>query len=85
MSPIRMGRATVRAVSAAELMGTRRLMDFADGDPRVEVRDSRHAHNPLVLGTRPGLVSVNSAIEVDLLGQVGSELAGARRSTAGPA
>ncbi|MBD3915625.1 acetyl-CoA hydrolase/transferase family protein [Nocardioides hwasunensis] len=67
------------AVSAAELMGTDRLMRFADDDPRVEVRDSRHAHDPRVLASLPGLVSVNSAIEVDLWGQVGSELVGTRQ------
>jgi len=67
------------AVSAAELMGTRLLMDFADGNPSIVLRDSRHAHAPHVLAQIPRLVAVNSAVEVDLFGQVSSELVGSRQ------
>ncbi|GAA1019482.1 4-hydroxybutyrate CoA-transferase [Acrocarpospora pleiomorpha] len=61
------------AVSAVELMGTRTLMEFADGNPSIGVFDSRTGHTPRHLGGLPGLVSVNSAVEVDLLGQVNAE------------
>lgn len=67
------------AISVAELMGTEVLMDFADDNPAVEVRDSRHAHAPRVLAHVPRLVAVNSALEVDLLGQVSAELVGERQ------
>jgi acyl-CoA hydrolase len=67
------------AIRAAELMGTRTLMDFADGNPAIVLRDSRVAHAPRVLARIPRLVTVNSAIEVDLAGQVGSELVRARQ------
>lgn len=67
------------AVSAAELMGTRILMDFADQNPSIVMRDSRSSHAPRVLAQLPRLVAVNSAIEVDLHGQVSSELAGTRQ------
>jgi 4-hydroxybutyrate CoA-transferase len=67
------------AISAAELMGTRLLMDFADHNPAVLLRDSRHSHAPRVLAQIPRLVAVNSAIEVDLFGQVSSELVGSRQ------
>lgn len=67
------------AVCAAELMGTRTLMEFADGNPAIVLRDSRVAHAPRVLARIPRLVAVNSAIEVDLAGQVGSELVRARQ------
>jgi acyl-CoA hydrolase len=49
----------------------RRLGDFP-----VEFRPASYTHNPAVLAALRSLVSVNSAIEVDLLGQVGAELAG---------
>lgn len=62
------------AIRAAELMGTRTLMEFADGNPAIVLRDSRVAHAPRVLARIPRLVAVNSAIEVDLAGQIGSEL-----------
>lgn len=67
------------AVCAAELMGTRTLMEFADGNPAIVLRDSRVAHAPRALARIPRLVAVNSAIEVDLAGQVGSELVRARQ------
>ncbi|GAB3444547.1 acetyl-CoA hydrolase/transferase family protein [Actinophytocola sediminis] len=67
------------AITAAELMGTRTLMEFADGNPAIVLRDSRVAHAPRVLARIPRLVAVNSAIEVDLAGQVGSELVGSRQ------
>jgi acyl-CoA hydrolase len=42
----------------------------------VEFRPASYTHNPAVLARLRSLVAVNSAIEVDLLGQVGAELAG---------
>jgi acyl-CoA hydrolase len=42
----------------------------------VEFRPASYTHNPAVLARLGSLVAVNSAIEVDLLGQVGAELAG---------
>lgn len=67
------------AISVAELMGTEALMSFAHDNPIIEVRDSRVSHNPRVLAQSPRLVSINSAVEVDLRGQVSSEIAGGRQ------
>ena len=55
------------------LAGTRRLYDFAHLNPAVGLRDSRYTHGDAVLGLLPDLVTVNSAIEVDLTGQVNAE------------
>jgi acyl-CoA hydrolase len=44
----------------------------------VEFRPASYTHDPVVLSRLRSLVSVNSAIEVDLLGQVGAELRGGR-------
>lgn len=41
----------------------------------VEFRPASYTHAPVVLSELRSLVSINSAIEVDLLGQVGAELA----------
>jgi acyl-CoA hydrolase len=46
-----------------------KLADFP-----VEFRPASYTHNPAVLASLRSLVAVNSAIEVDLLGQVGAEL-----------
>jgi 4-hydroxybutyrate CoA-transferase len=61
---------------AIELMGTRRLFDFVHDNPRLEMQDSLTGHNPLWLGRIPKFVSVNSAVEVDLTGQVNAESLG---------
>ena len=45
------------------------------GEHPVEFRPASYTHAPAVLSELRSLVSINSAIEVDLLGQVGAELA----------
>ncbi|QYJ03623.1 hypothetical protein KUV85_15000 [Nocardioides panacisoli] len=66
-------------VLAAELMGTATLMDFADANPAVVLRSSDRSHAPRALAQVPRLVAINSAIEVDLAGQVNAELVGRRQ------
>ncbi|PAK24540.1 hypothetical protein CJD44_21905 [Streptomyces sp. alain-838] len=60
-------------ISTPDLLGTRRIMEFADGNPAVGVYESTTAHAPALLAGRDRLVSVNSAIEVDASGQVNAE------------
>jgi acyl-CoA hydrolase len=60
---------------AGVLLGTDRLYRFADRNPAVLLRPSWHTHAGDV--TRmPQLVSINTALEVDLTGQVNAEAAG---------
>jgi acyl-CoA hydrolase len=66
-------------LSAPDLLGTSRLMDFADDNPSVGVFPSTLAQSPTLLSARKRLVSVNSALEVDLAGQVNAELIQGRR------
>ncbi len=67
-------------VAVAELMGGERLMRFADDHPDIGVYPSEQAHDPGWLSARfDRLVSVNSAVEVDLLGQVNSEMVDGRQ------
>jgi acyl-CoA hydrolase len=46
------------------------------GDLPIEFRAASYTHTPAVLAQLRSLVSINSAIEVDLTGQVGAEIAG---------
>ncbi|BBW99137.1 hypothetical protein BST36_13180 [Mycolicibacterium moriokaense] len=62
------------AILSPELMGTRRLMRFADRNPALAVHPSSTAHNADVLARTPRLVSINTAIEVDVNAQVNSEV-----------
>jgi acyl-CoA hydrolase len=59
------------------LIGTQRLYDFAHENPRIAVRSSVYTHNPAVLSRLPNFVTINSAVEVDLTGQVNAEQSGA--------
>ncbi len=61
-------------VYAAELMGTRRLMEFADQHPGIGLFPSSSSHHAPFLGSQDRFVSINSALEVDLLGQVNAEV-----------
>ncbi len=60
------------------LFGTRRLMKFADGNDMIAMRASDYTHNQQVLARLPNLYSVNSGVEVDLTGNVNSEIAAGR-------
>lgn len=57
------------------LLGSRRLFDFAHRNPALWLRSVEHTHDPRVLAQLPNFVAVNSAVEVDLTGQVNAEVA----------
>jgi acetyl-CoA hydrolase len=52
------------------VMGTRRLYDFVDDNPLIEMRSVSFTNDPFVIARNDRMVSINSAIEVDLTGQV---------------
>lgn len=60
-------------VRAVELMGTAAFMRWAHNNAALEMRSSQHVHNPVELSAIPRLVSVNSAVAVDVRGQVIAE------------
>lgn len=60
------------------VMGTRRLYDFADNNPMVEMHPSHYTNDPRVIAEHHEMVAVNSAIEVDLTGQVCADSIGPR-------
>jgi len=61
------------------LMGTRKLYDFANENPAVELRTVDYTNHPAVIMKQHKMVSINSAIEVDLHGQVVAEAMGLRQ------
>jgi acyl-CoA hydrolase len=66
-----------RGVSVTgNLIGTRRLHEFAHRNPGIRMCDSSYTHGGPVLAGLDKLVTVNSAVEVDLTGQVNAEQAG---------
>jgi acyl-CoA hydrolase len=60
------------------LIGTRRLYEFVDRNPKIGLRNSSYTHNEAVLSRLARLVTINSAVEVDLTGQVNAEQSGAQ-------
>jgi 4-hydroxybutyrate CoA-transferase len=62
-----------------EIMGTDPLFRFVHENPVVNMEPSSRIHNPRVVATLERFVSINSAIEVDLTGQVNAESLGDRQ------
>ena len=59
------------------LIGTRRLYDFAHRNPQIRMCTAAYTHDGAVFAQLPKLVTINSALEVDLTGQVNAEQTGA--------
>jgi acyl-CoA hydrolase len=63
---------------ATFLIGSQRLYDFVDNNPFVEMRESSFVNDTAVIRRNPKMVAINSAIEVDLTGQVCADSIGAK-------
>lgn len=57
-------------------LGTRKLYDFIHNNPAVELYPVSYTNDPAVIGRQHKMVTINAAIEVDLLGQCASESIG---------
>ncbi|MBQ0768104.1 MAG: acetyl-CoA hydrolase/transferase family protein [Bizionia sp.] len=55
---------------ATFLIGSKRLYDYVDDNPFIEMRASNYTNDVSVIKQNPKMVAINSAIEVDLTGQV---------------
>jgi acyl-CoA hydrolase len=56
--------------------GSKRLYDFLNDNPSIEFRPVDYVNDPAVIGAHKNMMSINSCVEVDLLGQVCSESVG---------
>jgi 4-hydroxybutyrate CoA-transferase len=61
------------------LMGTRKLYDFVDDNPQVLLLDVAYVNDTAVIRRNPKVTAINSAIEVDLTGQVVADSIGTRQ------
>lgn len=55
---------------ATFLMGSKRLYDYVDDNPFIEMRASNYTNDVSIIKQNPRMVAINSAIEVDVTGQV---------------
>lgn len=64
---------------ATFLMGTQKLYDFVNNNPAVELWPVDQVNDPCVIGQHENMISINSALQVDLMGQVNAEMIGAKQ------
>ena len=60
-------------------LGSRKLYDFLDDNPMVEMHPVSYTNDPVNISKNNKMVSINSTLEVDLLGQCASETIGTRQ------
>ncbi len=63
---------------ATFLVGSKRLYDFVDNNPFIEMRESSYVNDTAIIRQNPRMVAINSAIEVDVTGQVCADSIGAK-------
>ena len=65
-------------VVASFLLGSQRVYDFVDHNPMVQMREIRYTNDPFIIAQNPNMISINSATEVDLTGQICADSIGTR-------
>jgi 4-hydroxybutyrate CoA-transferase len=63
-------------IVATFAFGTKKLYDFVHNNPMIEFRPSHYVNDPFVISQNDNLCAINSALEVDLTGQVCAESIG---------
>ncbi len=65
-------------IIAGFILGTQRLYDWVDDNPMIEMHRTEYVNDPFVIAQNERMVAINSAIEVDLTGQVCADSIGPR-------
>lgn len=58
------------------LMGSQKLYDYVNDNPSVELHPVDYVNHPFIIAQNNNMVSINSALQVDLMGQVNAESIG---------
>ena len=66
-------------VTTGFVMGTDRLYNWIDDNPMFYFDSSAYTNDPYVISKNPRMVSINSALQVDLTGQVNADTFGPRQ------
>ncbi len=67
-----------RRIVAGFVMGSKRLYDFVDDNPDVAMLDIGFVNDTAVIRKLPKMTAINSAIEIDLTGQICADSIGTR-------
>lgn len=65
-------------IIATFYLGTKKIYEFIDNNPVFETHPCNYTNHPYIIGQNEKMVAINSAIEVDLTGQVCSDSIGTR-------
>lgn len=65
-------------IVASFVVGTRKIYDFLDDNPMVQMLNAEYVNNPDIIRKNPKVVAINSAIEIDLSGQVCADSIGSK-------
>jgi acyl-CoA hydrolase len=65
-----------RKIILAFVLGTKKLFDFVDNNPLFEFHPNAYTNDPLMIARNDNMVAINSALQVDLTGQVCSDSIG---------
>jgi GNAT superfamily N-acetyltransferase/acyl CoA:acetate/3-ketoacid CoA transferase beta subunit len=57
-------------IVASFCLGTRKLFDFVHNNPQVEFHPSEYVNNPEIISSNSQMTAINSALQIDLSGQV---------------
>lgn len=66
-------------LDVAEIMGTERLFRFVHDHPMISMDSAAFTHDPDLIARLDRFVAINSALEIDLSGQVTAESLGTRQ------
>ncbi len=66
-----------RKIISGFVLGSKRLFDYIDNNPMFEFHRTEYCNDPFLIAQNDRMVALNSAIEVDLTGQVCSDSMGA--------
>jgi 4-hydroxybutyrate CoA-transferase len=64
------------------MLGTRRLYDFVNDNPAVSLMPVSYVNDPFVISQNDNVVSINSALQIDMMGQVCAEAIGLKQYSA---
>lgn len=65
-------------IIAGFCLGTKKSYDFIDNNPVIEFHPQEYVNDPFIISKNNKMVAINSAIEIDLTGQVCSDSIGTR-------
>lgn len=64
---------------ATFIMGSKKLYDYVNDNPSIHLYPVDYVNNPYIIAQNDKVVSINSAIQIDLMGQVNAETIGEKQ------